>query len=193
MWAGEAPLLFFFLYRADLFSFCGCHQIVSYSSVMMRFGFLCDLMGDGSMRTLKRFLFSFFWVSLAACGGGDDGEWDFPVVYREDDAVLMVDGRAYHRRTTEEIGVVFLPEGNAVPGLLSVWTKSGVEKDAVIAHFQRYGLGYNYLDCQLISNEHRCSIGQIAVPPDWGDQWRRAMADWSWVERADFERVDFED
>lgn len=143
------------------------------------------------MRILKLFLLGVGVLLLSACGGGGDEQANVPVVYR-DDGALIVDGRTYERRTPEEIGVVFLPEGNAAPGLLNVRTKAGVGESAVIEYLQRYGFqrdGY-YLNCYSELNENWCWIGQLVVPPDWGDQWRRVMFDWPWVESVDFERAD---
>jgi hypothetical protein len=147
--------------------------------------------GANAMYVLKWCGFTVLAFLLSACGGGGS---ESTVVYKEDEAVLVVDGRAYHRRAPAEIGVVFLPEGNAAPGLLNVRTKAGVEQDAVIEYLQRYGFLHHsyYLNCYLELNKSWCWIGQLVVPPDWGDQWRRAMADWPWVESVDFERADSE-
>jgi hypothetical protein len=134
-------------------------------------------MKDGNMRSLKRFLFSFFWVSLAACGGGGNEE---PVVYR-DDGVLVVDGREYSRRTQEEINNEF---GDSVfYSLLNLVGKSGAEKIEIEERLRAYGLFTFEINCEFLTDENRCIVFGIAVPAEWGDQWRRAISNWHWVER----------
>ena len=129
------------------------------------------------MRLLLQFLFAFFWVGLVACGGGGEAEL---VVYR-DDSVLVVDGREYERRTQEEIKGDF--SGNVMFESLNLLGKSGVEGVDIERRLREYGLMSYQLDCDFLVGEKRCIVQRIAVPPDWGDQWARAMADWAWVEK----------
>jgi hypothetical protein len=150
--------------------------------------FLSDLMGGRNMCALTRLLVAFSWVGLVACGGGNEE----PVVYR-DDNILVVDGREYSRRTEGEIKNEF---GESVSyTLLDLLGKPGVKKIEVESQLNKHGLFTYHLDCEFWADENRCGVLQIAVPPEWSDQWRRAMADWDWVERDSvrFEGISFSD
>lgn len=122
---------------------------------------------------------------LAACGGGGDGS---NVLYR-DDGVLVVDGREYPRRTPQEIDADTEKYGSPVFGLLNVLGKPGVQSEEINMYLHSYELSSNLPDCQLFLDEYRCWIAHIAVPPDWADQWRRAMANWHWVESVEYSRI----
>lgn len=132
------------------------------------------------MRALMQFFLAFFWVGLVACGGGGNEE---SVVYRND-GVLVVDGREYLRRAEEEIKNEF---GEFVQyDRLNLLGKPDVEKNEIEEHLREHGLLSYLLDCELWADENRCSVRQIVVPAEWGDQWRRAMGGWDWVENVYF-------